>query len=185
VSFTFTRDEDPMTRSAKTFRRFALLAVLVAGSGAHALVAQSAPRRPWTLTAGLTGLRTSGESGVVYGPELGLRRDFGPHWGVELRASLPILDIDHGTDDGAAALDLGPTLTFATAKAEYGLAAGATGFLVGDRGELADGGIGGFVRGHATAWLSGSVGAVAAASVRLSGAGNAYPSLSAGLAVRF
>ena len=121
----------------------------------------------------------------MYGPELGIRRDFGSRWGVELRASLPVLDTDQGTDDGAAALDLGPTLTFASEKGELGLSAGATAFLVGDRGELVDGGIGGFVGGHATAWLSGNVGAVAGAKVRVSGGGSAYPSLSVGLAVRF
>ena len=121
----------------------------------------------------------------MYGPELGIRRDFGPRWGVQLRASLPVMDTEQYADDGAAALDLGPTLTFATEKAEFGLSAGATAFLVGDRGELVDGGIGAFVGGHATAWLSGSIGATAGADVRVSGGGEAYPSLSVGLALRF
>ena len=98
---------------------------------------------------------------------------------------LPVFDIDQSPGDGAAALDLGPTLTFPTGKGELGLSAGATAFLVGDYGEFTDGGIGGFVAGHATAWLSGNLGAVAGAMVRVSGRGGAYPSLSAGLAVRF
>ncbi|MEP6688750.1 MAG: hypothetical protein ABJC36_10410 [Gemmatimonadales bacterium] len=166
---------------ANTLSRLALLAALLAGSEARTLVAQEAPSRPWTLTAAFTGLRTGGTGGVVYGPELGIRRDFGPRWGVELRASLPFLP----TNDGAAALDLGPTLTFTRERSEFGLTAGATAFLVGDRGELADAGIGGFVDGHATAWLSKNVGAVVRANVRVSGGGNAYPGLSAGLAVRF
>lgn len=174
-----------MLRTANAIHCFALLAVVLAGWGPRAAAAQTAPRRPWTLTAAFTGLRIGGESGVVYGPELSLRRDFGPRWGVELRASLPAFDAEPYSDDGAAALDLGPTLTFATAKAEFGVAAGATAFLVGDRGELADAGIGGFASAHATAWLSKGIGAVAGATVRVSGAGNAYPGLSVGLALRF
>jgi hypothetical protein len=174
-----------MFRSANPCHRFAFLILVLAGSQVPALAAQGPPHRPWTVTAAFTGLRTGGVAGWVYGPELGIRRDFGPRWGVELRASLPVLDTDESTDVGAAALDLGPTLTFGTDKGELGLSAGATAILVGDRGELVEGGIGGFVGGHATAWLSGNVGAVAEAKVRLSGAGTAYPSLSAGLAVRF
>jgi hypothetical protein len=174
-----------MFQSANPCHRFAFLVLGLAGSQVPALAAQSAPHRPWTVTADFTGLRTGGIGGWVYGPELGIRRDFGPRWGVELRASLPVLDSNPGNNGGAAALDLGPTLTFATNKGELGLSAGATAFLVGDRGELVDGGIGGFVAGHATAWLSGNVGVVAGAKVRVSGGGSAYPSLSAGLAVRF
>jgi hypothetical protein len=174
-----------MFRRANLFRRFAFLAAVLAGSQVPALAAQDPPRRPWTLTAAFTGLRTGGLAGVVYGPELGIRRDFGPRWGVELSASLPVIDTEQYADDGAAALDLGPTLTFRTERAEFGLSAGATAFLVGDRGELVDGGIGGFVGGHATAWLGKTVGAVAGAKVRVSGGGDAYPSLSVGLAVRF
>ena len=174
-----------MLRSVNSCHRIAFLVVAIAGSQVPSLLAQDLPRRPWTITADFTGLRTGGVGGWAYGPELGIRRDFGPRWGVELRASLPVLDTDQGSDDGAAALDLGPTLTFATDKGELGLSAGATAFLVGDRGELVDGGIGGFVAGHATAWLSGNVGAVAGAKVRVSGGGAAYPSLSAGLAIRF
>ena len=174
-----------MFRSANPFHRVAFLVVVLAGSQVPALAAQGLTHRPWTITAAFTGLRSGGVGGWLYGPELGIRRDFGPRWGVELRASLPVLDTDRSTDDGAGALDLGPTLTFTTDKGEFGLSAGVTAFLVGDRGELVDGGIGGFVGGHATAWLTPSLGAVVGAKVRVSGGGSAYPSLSAGLAVRF
>ena len=174
-----------MLRSVNSCHRIAFLVVAMAGSQVPSLVAQGLPHQPWTVTADFTGLRIGGVGGWVYGPELGIRRDFGPRWGVELRASLPVFDTDQRTGDGAAALDLGPTLTFATNKGELGLSAGATAFLVGDSAEFVDGGIGGFVAGHATAWLSGNVGAVAGAKVRVSGGGSAYPSLNAGLAVRF
>ena len=178
-----------MLRSANPCHRLAFLVVALAGSQAPALAAQDRPYRPWTVTAAFTGLRTGGVSGWLYGPELGIRRDFGrdtgPRWGVELHASLPVLDTDQGTDDGAGFLDLGPTLRFASDKGEFVLSAGATAFLVGDRGELADGGIGGYFGGQGTAWLSQHVGAVVGARARLSGGGSVYPSLSAGLAVRF
>ena len=174
-----------MLRSATPRHRFVFLVLVLAGWQIPALAAQGLRHRPWTITGAFTGLRTGSNSGWVYGPELGLRRDFGLRWGVELSASLPVLDTEQYTDDGAGALDLGPTLTFATDKHEFGLSAGATAFLVGDRGELVDGGIGGFVGGHATAWLTPSIGAVVGAKVRVSGGGSAYPSLNAGLAVRF
>ena len=174
-----------MPGSSKAFHRFTLLLGLLVGSQARTGTAQGAPSRPWTLTAAFTGLRSGGSAGMVYGPELGLRRDFGPRWGVQLRASLPVLDTEQFSDDGAAALDLGPTLTFARERTELGLSAGATAFLVSDQGEVLDGGIGAFVGGHATAWLGKAVGATAGADVRISGRGEAYPSLSVGLAVRF
>ncbi len=174
-----------MRLSANAFIRLVLAVAVPVGGGAREAAAQSAPARSWTLTASFAALRTGGMAGVAYGPELGLRRDFGPRWGVELRASLPVLDTERFADDCAAAIDLGPTLTFASARTELGLSAGATAFLVSEHGELVDGGIGGFVGGHATHWLSRGVGIVAGASVRVSGGGNAYPGLSAGLAVRF
>jgi hypothetical protein len=174
-----------MLRSANRCHRFGFLVVVLAGSQVPALAAQGLPHRPWTVTAAFTGLSTGGSSGLVYGPELGIRRDFGPHWGVELSASLPVLDSEQYSDDGAAALDLGPALTVATEKGEFGLSAGATAFLVGDRGELVDGGIGGFFGGHGTAWLTSNLGVVAGAKVRVSREGGTYPSLSVGLAVRF
>lgn len=174
-----------MLRIANPLHRFAFLVAVLTGWQASALHGQAASPRPWTVTAALTGLGTGATAGWVYGPELGLRRDFGRHWGVGLRAALPVFDTEAYTDDGAAAIDLGPTLTFATDKAEFGLTAGATGFLVADGGELIGAGIGAFAGGHVTAWLTRSVGAVASANVRIAAGGAAYPSLSAGLAVRF
>ena len=174
-----------MLRSANGFHRFGLLLLVLAGLPVRAAVAQGLPLRAWTITADFTGLRIGGSSGWVYGPELGIRRDFGPRWGLELTASLPVLDTEQYADNGAAALDLGPTLTLANNKGELGFSAGATAFLVGDASELVDGGIGGFFGGHGTAWLTPSLGAVVAAKVRVSGEGSAYPSLSLGLAVRF
>lgn len=178
-----------MFRSIKSFARLGLFVVLLAGLGASVLAAQARPR-PWTLAATFTGLRVGGASGMLYGPELGIRRDFAradsiPRWGVQLRASLPVLDADCCTDDGAGAIDLGPTLTFAGERGELGLEAGATAFLVGDSGELLDGGIGAFIGGHGTTWLGSNVGAVLGANVRVSSGGNTYPSVSAGLALRF
>ena len=178
-----------MFRSANRCGRFAFLVVVLAGSRVPALAAQGVAHRPWTVTATFSGLRSGGVSTWLYGPELGIRRDFardvGPHWGVELRASLLALDTYGGTDDGAGFLDLGPTLSYASDKGEFVVSAGATAFLVGERGELADGGIGGFFGGQGTLWLSKHLGAVAGARARLSGGGSVYPSLGVGLAVRF
>ena len=144
-----------MLRSDNRFHRIAFLVVAMAGSQVPSLVAQGLPHRPWTITADFTGLRTGGVSGWAYGPELGIRRDFGPRWGVELRASLPVFDTEQSGDNGAAALDLGPTLTFASDKGELGLSAGATAFLVGDRQSWWTAGSAGSSPGTATAWLSG------------------------------
>lgn len=179
-----------MFLNAKPFSRFSLLVMVLAASRAQALSAQALSAqggRPkaWTATVALTGLRVGKSDSWAYGPELGLRRDFGPRWGVVLRASLPIFDTQPFSDDGAVALDLGPTLSFRTDRTELGLSAGATGFLVGDRGELIDGGVGAFADGHATAWLTPGVGLVAGATVRLAGDGAAYPSISAGLSAKF
>jgi hypothetical protein len=174
-----------MLRSDNRFCRFALLVLVLAGLPVRTVVAQGLPHRPWTITADFTGLRIGSRSGWVYGPELGIRRDFGARWGLELTASLPVLDAEQYGDNGAAALDFGPTLTVANDKGELGFSAGATAFLVGDASELVDGGIGGFFGGHGTAWLTPALGAVVAAKVRMSPEGSAYPSLSVGLAVRF
>ncbi len=173
-----------MFRRANPLHRLVLLIAIPAGCQASALHAQAASPRPWNVTAAFTGLGTGATAGWVYGPELGIRRDFGRHWGVGLRAALPVFDTEPYSDDGAVALDLGPTLTFATGRAEFGFSAGATGFLVADGGELSGGGIGAFAGGQATAWLTRSVGAVVSANVRVAG-GAAFPSLGAGLAVRF
>ncbi len=175
-----------MTQSPGPFCRFALLALVVLAWQAPPLQGQEpALRRPWTLTGAVTGLRSGGTSGWVYGPDLGVRRDFGPRWGVQLRAVLSVLGSEPYAGDGVLAVDLGPTLTLGSKNTELGLTAGATGFLVSDRGEFSDGGVGGFAGGHATFWLTRAVGAIVGADVRIGGSGTAYPSLSGGLAVRF
>jgi hypothetical protein len=182
---TISFAEAIMGRMFKLLCGITLLVVLAPVTAGSDLAAQTPSPRPWTVTAAFTWLRTGGACGVVYVPELAIRRDFGSQWGLELRASLPVLDVDRGTDDGAGAIDLGPTLSFKTEQTEFGLTAGATAFLVGDGGELVDGGIGGFVGGHATAWFGANVGGTLGANVRVSGRGDTYPSLSAGLAFRF
>ena len=174
-----------MIRTANWFCRIVFLLVLGAVSAASVGEAQSASRPPWTLSAAFTGLRTGATAGWVYGPELGIRRDFGSRWGVLLRASLPILDTEPFSDDGAAAIDLGPTLTLAGGNVEYGLALGATGFLVSDVGELIGGGIGAFADVHATLRLNPTFGLVAGTNVRVAGDGAIYPSISLGVAARF
>ena len=121
-----------MLRSANRCHRFALLLLVLAGSPVRSAVAQGLPHRPWTITADFTGLRTGGAAAGSTAPSLAIRRDFGPRWGVELTASLPVLDTEQYADNGAAALDLGPTLTLANNKGELGFSAGATAFLVGD-----------------------------------------------------
>lgn len=173
-----------MSSPARPFCSIALVLLFVAAAASVA-DAQSAPRSPWTLTAAFTGLRTGATAGWLYGPELGIRRDFGPRWGVLLRASLQVLDTEVFTDDGAAAMDVGPTLTFASGKVEYGLAAGATGLLVSDVGELIASGLGAFADAHATVGLSRTFGLVAGTNVRIAGDGSTYPSLSLGVAARF
>ena len=174
-----------MGPAGPTVARFAFLLLTLAGGHATAAAAQAERVRPWTVTATFTGLHSGGSSGWLYGPELALRRDFGARWGVDLRVSLPVFDDEPYADNGAAAIDLGPTFTIRTAKAEFGLAAGPTAFLVGDAGELIDGGIGAFADGHATAWLTPGLGAVVGGAVRVANDGDAYPSLSAGVALRF
>ncbi len=174
-----------MSWSPKSLYRLTFLVAVLVASEVSALRAQGVTRGPWTVTAALTGLRTGARAGWVYGPELSIRCDFGRHWGVGLRAALPVLDTEAYTDDGAVAIDLGPTLTFAGDKADLGLSAGATALLVSDGGELTGGGIGAFASGHATAWLTRRLGVLASVAVRVAGSGVAYPSLSAGVAVRF
>lgn len=174
-----------MLQRAAPFARLAFMVIAVTVGCATGLTAQT-PSRPWKLTAAFTGLRVGGSTKWVYGPELGLRRDIGARWGLGLRASLPILDTAPFSDDGAAALDFGPTLTFmASDRGELGLAAGVTAFLVGDAGELTDGGIGAFADAHGTVWVTPALGVTAGAAGRIASGNTVYPSLSAGLALRF
>jgi hypothetical protein len=136
-----------------------------------------------------TGLWIGDAKRWYVGPELGIRRDFGLHWGVGLLLSVPGFNPVQGPNNTAAALDLGPTFTFVGRQAEFGITAGATGFVVISGGGLLHGGVDPFTGGHATAWITDHVGATISAKLRVaSGAGagaGAYPSLSAGLAVRF
>jgi hypothetical protein len=148
---------------------------------AVALQAQAAPLPRWTITGALTTMRVGGQAGWGYGPELGIRRDVGGQWGIALNLAAPALRPDA---DGMA-IDLGPTLTHVTRRTELGFSAGGTAFLVGDSSELTGGGLGLFAGGHATAWLAGPLGLVAATTLRYTSDGMAYPSLSGGIAVRF
>lgn len=173
-----------MNRTRKSLLYCGLAFFALSAGRVSSLEGQVVERHAWKLTASFTGLRTGATAGWVYGPELGIRGDFGEHWGLGLRVALPVLDTESYSDDGAAAIDLGPTLTFSTAKSELGLAAGATGFLVADRGELIDGGIGAFIAGHATRWLNTRMGLTAGGTVRTSGGGT-YPSVSLGISYRF
>ena len=174
-----------MVRKAKPLAAIAFLLAVGATAGGAGLAAQT-PTRPWNVTAAFGALRVGGATNWVYGPEVGLRRDIGPHWGVGLRAALPVLDTAPYSDDGAVALDLGATLNYPVGQhTEAGLAAGATAFLVADAGELTDGGIGVFADAHATRWMTPALGITAGATVRIAGSGTAYPSLSGGLALRF
>lgn len=157
----------------------AALAVLVTTSAmAPALRAQAERRPRWTLTGAAEVLRASRTAWGV-GPSLGLRRDFGPRWGVELRAALPAF----GGDGGGGAIDLAATWAHFAGATELGASLGGTGFLVGDNSELVGGGIGVYAAVHATRWLTRGFGLTAGASLRT--AIGAYPGGHAGLAVRF
>jgi hypothetical protein len=173
-----------MTRVANSFSRCILMVSLATTAGAGRLPAQTADSRAWTMTGALTALGGGGLDRWLYGPELGVRYDIGRHWGVGLRASLPVFDRAPYSDDGAVALDLGPTYTVKGIKSEFGLSAGATAFLVGDGGELTGGGIGPFAAAQATLWLSTTVGLVGGATVRAGSTGGVFPSVSGGLSLR-
>ena len=157
----------------------ATLAVLVTTTAmAPALDAQAERRPRWTLGGATEVLRVTRTAWGV-GPSLGLRRDFGPSWGVELRAALPAF----GRDAGGAAIDLAATWVHSEGAAELGASLGGTGFLVGDNSELIGGGVGVYAAVHATRWLSPGFGITAGASLRT--ALGAYPGAWAGVAVRF
>jgi hypothetical protein len=108
-------------------------------------------RRPsWTLTGSLEMLRV-GPVSWGSGPAIGIRRDFGPTWGVELRTALPAFG---STGGGGAAIDLAATFTSVKGAAELGGALGATGLLVGGHSELTDVGLGLYLAAHGTSWLT-------------------------------
>ena len=77
-------------------------------------------------------------------------------------------------------------MTFTAGKrTELGLAAGLTGFLVAEAGKLTDGGVGAFADAHGTRWFTPAFGLTAAGAVRVADSGTGYPSLSAGVTLRF
>ena len=173
-----------MVRSMKSFCCLALLANLSTAVRPAPLQAQTEASRRWTLSSTFTALGGGGLDRWLFGPELAIRYDVGREWGLGLRAALPVLDSAPYSDDGAIALDLGPTWTRRSSRGELGLQAGATAFLVGDRGELRDGGIGPFVSAFGTRWLSSGLGVAGGATVRIGASGGVFTGVSAGLSFR-
>jgi hypothetical protein len=171
----------PTTRLLRSTAFAGLLASVLVAPTANAQRSDSVDLRhpSWTLTGSLDMLHVGPESWGS-GPALGIRRDFGPTWGVELRTALPAFG---STGGGGAAIDLAATYTSIRGATEFGGALGATGFLVGNDAELIDGGIGLYLAAHATSWLSHAFGLTVGANLR-AGSG-AYPGVYGGMAVRF
>jgi hypothetical protein len=171
----------PNTRLLRSAAFAALLASSLVASTAHAQRSNPPDQRqpPWTLTGSLELLRVGPESWGA-GPAIGIRRDFGPAWGMELRTALPAFG---STGGGGGAIDLAATYTRVKGVTELGAALGATGFLVGDDSELTDGGIGLYLAAHATRWLTRGFGLTVGANLRT--AAGAYPGVYGGVAVRF
>jgi hypothetical protein len=171
----------PTTRLLRSAAFAGLLAGLLVAPTANAQRSGPVDLRqpPWTLTGSLEMLRVGPESWGS-GPAFGIRRDFGPTWGVELRTALPAFG---STGGGGAAIDLAATYTSIKGATELGGALGATGFLVGDDSELTDGGIGLYLAAHATSWLTHAFGLTVGANLRT--ASGAYPGVYGGMAVRF
>jgi hypothetical protein len=170
------------TRSIASLRSAALAALLASALLVPVARAQDSgqgalPRPRWTLT-GLFEVLHAGADSWGYGPALGVRRDFGPSWGVELRAALPAFN-----DRGGGAIDLAATYTSIRGSTELGGSLGATGFLVGDGSELTGGGVGLYLAAHATDWLTRGFGLTAGANLRT--AVGTFPGGYAGVAVRF
>jgi len=172
-------DGMPSNRSLRS-AAFAILiaSALVARAGNAQDSALTVPRQPrWTLT-GLLEVLHAGADSWGFGPALGIRHDFGPRWGAELRAALPAFN-----GSGGAALDLAATYTSLTATTELGASLGATGFLVGDESELTGGGVGLYISAHATGWLRRKFGLTIGGNLRT--AVGTFPGAYAGLAWRF
>ncbi len=157
-----------------------LIALAASAVAARQSEAQAPAFRHWNLTASATGISVGSREGWGYGPELSVRYDGRNRWGAGLTLSLPVF----GGGAGGAAADLGATWTQQGRRTDLGATAGVTAFLVGDSSELVGGGIGGFAGGHVTQWLTPGLGVTASAKVRVTATG-AYPSVSAGLSVRF
>jgi hypothetical protein len=157
---------------------FSLLTGVLVIPAAHGQDTAVPPLPRWTLS-GLLEVVHAGADSWGFGPALSLRHDFGSRWGVELRAALPAL----GNDAGAGAIDLAATYTSIAGATEFGASLGATGFLVGDQSELTGGGVGLYLAGHATGWLSRGFGLTGGANLRT--ANGTIPGLYAGVALRF
>ena len=157
----------------------AILTSVLAVPAAHAQDAASTipTAQRWTLTTLFEVVHAGAESWGI-GPALGIRRDIAPGWGVELRAALPAF----GTG-GAGAIDLAATYTSIRGTTEIGASLGGTGFLVGDESELTGGGVGLYLAGHVTGWLSPGVGLTGGANLRT--AAGTFPAGFAGVAFRF
>ena len=169
----------PSNHSLRSVALAALLASAfpVAVASAQDSAVSLLPQPRWTLSALLEVVHAGAES-WGFGPALGLRRDFGDTWGVELRAALPAF----GTS-GAAAIDLAATYTSVQGTTELGGSLGATGFLVGDQSELTGGGVGLYAAAHATGWLSRGFGLTGGANLRT--AVGTFPGAYVGMALRF
>jgi len=168
--------------SNRSLRSAALAALLVSAlpvpvASAQDSAASFLPQPRWTLSAWLEVVH-AGTASWGFGPALGLRRDFGETWGVELRTALPAF----GTG-GAAAIDLAATYTSIRGTTELGASLGATGFLAGDQSELTGGGVGLYAAAHATGWLSRGFGLTGGANLRT--AVGTFPGAYAGVAWRF
>jgi hypothetical protein len=172
-------DRMPSNRSLSPAVFAALLASALVVPAARAQEPlQAVPSQPrWTLTGWLEVLHAGADS-WGFGPALGIRRDFGPSWGVELRAALPAFN-----GSGGGAIDLAATYRRITRATELGASVGGTGFLVGDQSELTGGGVGLYLAAHATGWLSRGVGLTAGANLRT--AVGTFPGAFAGVALRF
>jgi hypothetical protein len=137
------------------------------------------PQPRWTLSALLEVVRAGADS-WGFGPTLGIRHDFDDRWGLELRAALPAFGNSNG---GAGAIDLAATYTSIRRTTELGASLGATGFLVGAHSEFTGGGVGLYVAGHATGWLTRGFGVTGGANLRT--AIGTFPAAYAGVALSF
>ena len=171
----------PSNRALRSTELAAILTSALVIPAAHAQdVARVIPAWPrWTLS-GLFEVVHAGADSWGFGPALGIRRDFGPRWGVERRAALPAFGAN---DTGAGAIDLAATYTTVTRATELGASLGGTAFLVGDHSELTGGGVGLYLAGHATGWLSRGFGVTGGANLRT--AVGTFPGGFAGVAFRF
>jgi hypothetical protein len=170
----------PSNRSLRSAAFLMMIASALVGRTAQAQdsAATALPPQPrWTLS-GLLEVLHAGADSWGAGPALGIRRDFGPKWGAELRAALPAFN-----GSGGAALDLAATYTLIKGATELGASLGATGFLVGDQSELTGGGVGLYVAAHATGWLTRGFGLTGGANLRT--AVGTFPGGFAGVALRF